>query len=193
MIEKIIQDQNFKHLDVQAELWHGEVKEFDNCRFQNCNFQSVVLSDIRFIDCQFEDSDLSMAKVERTVFQKVSFKGCKLSGVLFDGCDPFSLELQFEQCKLDHSSFMGLKIHDAVFKNCSLKGVDFSDAILKAACFVESDLLEAKFENTLLEKSDFRGATNYAIFPSMNKLKAAIFSLDGLPGLLTEYGIKVMP
>ena len=191
MAEKIIQDRVFEQKDIQDFAWGLGGYELDNCRFLNVKGQNLVLSGIRFMDCHFEDCDLSMAKVEGAVFQNVRFKGCKLMGVLFDSCDPFSLELQFEHCNLDHSSFMGLKIHNAVFKHCSLKGVDFTRAQLKGACFVEADLLDARFDQTFLEKADFTGALHYTIQPSKNKLKSATFSLDGIAGLLTEYGIKI--
>jgi uncharacterized protein YjbI with pentapeptide repeats len=130
--------------------------------------------------------------VEQTIFQQVQFEGCKLSGVLFDSCHPFALEISFADSKLDHSSFYALKMSKANFLNCSLRGVDFTGAQLKDARFTGSDLWEAKFDHTLLQKADFSGAIHYQINPEQNQIKGAVFSRDGLEGLLSIYQIKIV-
>jgi len=43
----------------------------------------------------------------------------------------------------------------------------------------------------VLEKADFREATNYFIDPEKNRIKKAKFSLNGLPGLLIPYDIII--
>ena len=49
----------------------------------------------------------------------------------------------------------------------------------------------AIFDNTILEKSDFRTSYNYAMNPEINSIKKAKFSLQGIPGLLGKYNIEV--
>jgi hypothetical protein len=49
----------------------------------------------------------------------------------------------------------------------------------------------ARFEESNLERADFRTASHYSIDPEMNKLKGAKFSLLGIPGLLDKYGIII--
>jgi len=193
MSEKIFQDQEFEQLTAQSAPWPRRGYEYENCMFLNCNFMNADFSDIKFYDCQFENCDLSLAKVEQTILQQVFFKGSKLSGVLFDSCHPFALEVQFWDSRLDHSSFYGLKINKASFINCSLRGVDFSSVHLKEARFTGSDLLDAKFDQSFLEKADFSGASHYQIHPEHNQIKGAVFSQDGLGGLLSSYQIKIVP
>jgi uncharacterized protein YjbI with pentapeptide repeats len=65
------------------------------------------------------------------------------------------------------------------------------EADLMGADFQGSDLNGAIFENTILEKADFRHAKNFIIDPETNRIKKAKFALDGLPGLLQKYGIEV--
>lgn len=69
--------------------------------------------------------------------------------------------------------------------------VDFTNADVTAASFEQSDLHNAVFSNTILEKADFRSAYNFAIHPDENKLRKAKFSKDNLQGLLKVYKIDI--
>lgn len=71
--------------------------------------------------------------------------------------------------------------------------MDFIESDLTGSVFDNCDLNGAKFENTVLDKVDFRMAFNYTINPELNRVKKAQFSLAGLPGLLTRYDILVTP
>jgi uncharacterized protein YjbI with pentapeptide repeats len=84
---------------------------------------------------------------------------------------------------------LGLK--KTVFRNCSLHEVDFTLCDLTFAAFDECSLMGATFDNSKLESCDFRTAVHYAINPEINKIKKAKFSIQGLPGLLYQYGIEV--
>jgi hypothetical protein len=50
---------------------------------------------------------------------------------------------------------------------------------------------QANFEQTTLEKSDFRTSYNYSINPELNRIKKAKFSLNAIAGLLTKYDIVI--
>ena len=69
--------------------------------------------------------------------------------------------------------------------------MDFAEANLNGARFEECDLLNAIFDNTLLEKADFSTAINYSIDPDNNYLRGAIFSLPSVTGLLDKYNIQI--
>jgi hypothetical protein len=51
-------------------------------------------------------------------------------------------------------------------------------------------LIRATFENTIIEKVDFRTSYNYSIDLEINKVKKAKFSLTGVVGLLDKYDIE---
>jgi len=84
-----------------------------------------------------------------------------------------------------------LKLKNLKFTNCKLIEVDFTETNLTNSVFDNCELKGAFFNNTLLEKVDFRTSYNYAINPEINSIKQAKFSLHGLPGLLGEYNIEV--
>ena len=54
------------------------------------------------------------------------------------------------------------------------------------------NLQRTSFNRTNLEKADLSSATNFAIDPENTRIKNAKFSLDGLPGLLGRYQIKIV-
>ena len=53
------------------------------------------------------------------------------------------------------------------------------------------DLTDTKFENTVIEKADFRTSFNYSIDPYLNRIKKAKFSLTNITGLLDKYDIEI--
>jgi hypothetical protein len=44
-----------------------------------------------------------------------------------------------------------------------------------------------------LTKANLAEAFGYTLLPERNIIKGAVFSLNGLPGLLSAYGIKIVP
>jgi len=109
----------------------------------------------------------------------------------FDSLNQFNLELDFQECILNHSSFFGCNIKGTNFSNCKLIDVDFENTNLTNSIFVGSDLNGAQFINSNLEKADFRECQNVFLDPDLNKIKAAKFSLQSLPGLLEKYKIQI--
>jgi uncharacterized protein YjbI with pentapeptide repeats len=112
-------------------------------------------------------------------------------GVDFSICNTFLLDINFEYCQLDFSSFYQLPIKKSRFINCSLKEVDFSETNLSEVSFDGSNLYLAKFEDSNLTKADFSSANNFTISPITNKIEGAKFLSDGLAGLLTEFNIQI--
>jgi fluoroquinolone resistance protein len=92
---------------------------------------------------------------------------------------------------MDYCSFYGRKLKKTGFVKCSLKNVDFSETDLTSSIFSNSDLTGATFSNTLLERVDFRTATNFSINPEFNKIKKAKFSAFQLEGLLYKYQLDI--
>jgi len=112
-------------------------------------------------------------------------------GIAFAAANPFLLELHLEHCILDYCNFYKLPLKKSRFLHSQIREVDFSQANLREASFQGSDLLGTVFDQTNLEKVDFREALHYRIAPELNAIKGARFDLAGLPGLLESYGIKV--
>ncbi len=166
--------------------------EFQTCTFKGCDFSNSVWAHNKFLDCLFEDCNLSMVKLKGSTLNNAEFKNCKILGVIFSDCLDFLFSVKFTSCILDYSSFMGKKMQRSVFSKCAIKDVNFSLTGLSGSVFNESDLTGAIFNRTDLSGSNFVTAYNFSIDPELNNLKKAVFSADGLQGLLGKYGIKVV-
>ncbi len=165
--------------------------EYDNCRFVNCNFNGSNLSDILFSNCEFESCDLSISTLRNTTFREVRFLRCKMLGLHFETCNNLMFFADFENCILDHSCFLRMKLKKYRFNSCSLKESDFTEADLQMAVFENCDLSNSVFENSNLEKADFRTAINFNIDPEINKIRNARFSGSSLHGLLNKYQLEI--
>lgn len=166
-------------------------KEFEQCTFKDCDLSDGLFLNNRFTECVFMGCNLSMTKLAGSSLRDVIFKQCKLLGVNFSECEDFLFSVRFENCILDYASFMKKKMTKTKFVNTSLKQVAFTGANLSNAVFDNCDLADAIFNGTDLKEADFRTANNYVIDPELNAIKKAKFSLYGIVGLLTKYGINV--
>ncbi|MEL6832229.1 MAG: pentapeptide repeat-containing protein [Bacteroidota bacterium] len=189
MSATLFADEHYQQRDFLAEALSAGT--YDNCRFSSCQFTGLNLSGFRFTECQFEDCDLSNVELTETALQEVEFLRSKLLGIHFSACRTFRLELKFEQCVLDFSSFVGLPIPRTSFFECQIREADFREADLSKASFEKSDLSRSQFEYTNLEGADFRTAIHFLINPEENRLKGAQFSASNLSGLLAHYGLKI--
>lgn len=180
-------DQSFQTLNA-ADF---QIGEYDSCSFVSCNFSNINFHGASFENCSFKDCDLSNAKVSGVSFQQVKFERCKILGVHFNSANPFLLEFDFQICQLDYCNFFNLQLKKSIFQNCRLLEVDFSQTDLSGVSFVGSDLSGTVFDRTNVEKADFREAIHYRLDPETNKIKGARFDLEGLPGLLGKWGIKI--
>src|SRR5699024_4545768 len=139
-----------------------------------------------FIDCNFSNANLS-----QSLFQKVVFNNCKMLGLNFDECNQFNFTAVFENSQLNHSSFYQMNLNRTKFIKCQMKGVDFTEASLKNTTLINSDLFEARFDNTNLKKADFSHSFNYSIDPELNQVKGAVFSFPEVIGLLDKFDINI--
>lgn len=168
-----------------------EKGDYENCRFLNCTLPKSDLSGISFIECEFENCDITSSKLFDTSFKTVSFIQSKLVGIRVEDCNEFLFSIDFRECNLNLSSFYKLKPKHISFRNCNLKEVDFTEADLANTLFEKCDLDSAIFKNTDLKKADFRSSYNFLIDPEINNIHKAMFSLQGLPGLLQKYNIEI--
>jgi uncharacterized protein YjbI with pentapeptide repeats len=126
-----------------------------------------------------------------TSLNDAKFTGCKLLGINFENCDTFLFTVSFNKCVLNYSSFYKRILKKTNFIHCTMKDVDFTDSDCTLSNFDHCDLANAKFENTVLEKADFRSAFNYSIDPEINRIKKAQFAIPGVIGLLNKYDIVI--
>jgi uncharacterized protein YjbI with pentapeptide repeats len=185
MQNSYIADQTFEKISVI------EPGEYDHCIFKNCAFESADFKNFKFLDCRFESCNVSLVQLSGACVQKVHFADCKMQGLRFEACNPFLFEVSFDKCSLNLSSFYQVKTKGTSFLHCQLQEVDFTEAHFPKAIFDECDLSGALFDHTNLIEADFRTAHSYEINPSINQIKKAKFSSDGLAGLLQSFGISI--
>ncbi len=113
-------------------------------------------------------------------------------GINFSVTQDFLFSVRFENCILDYSSFMDKKMPKTDFIKSTLKEVTFSRAILTGSVFDDCDLNSTIFNQTDLTSVNFATAYNFIIEPELNNIRKAVFSSQGLPGLLTTYDIMIV-
>jgi uncharacterized protein YjbI with pentapeptide repeats len=69
--------------------------------------------------------------------------------------------------------------------------VDFMGTDLSEVVFENCDLYRSEFDKAIANKTNFKTSYNYSINPEKTKIKKAIFSLEGVKGLLYKYDIIV--
>ena len=189
MEQAYTEDEIFTGIDFTKD---GLIKgDYEGCTFIGCDFSNTHFNHILFSECTFTDCNLSMVNLSKTTFRDVVFKGCKMLGLNFDDCDKYGVSVSFEDCILNNASFFQHIVKKTTFKNSQLHEVDFSQADLSHSVFINCYLLGATFDNTNIEKTDFRTAFNYSINLDKNKHKKAKFSLPGIIGLLDEFDIEI--
>lgn len=179
-------DKTFKNLKSL------EPGDYENCEFLQCNFSNYSFKEINFIDCHFLDCNFSLSNFNQTLLQNIHFKDSKLTGTNFSNAKDFGLALNFENSQLNQSNFYRKNLKKTFFKKCQMQEIDFSEANLSEAIIEDSDLLNTIFDQTNLEKANFESAFNYRINPENNRIKKAIFSSNGLAGLLDKYDIQII-
>jgi fluoroquinolone resistance protein len=191
MSEAYFEEHTYEGVDYTAKgLAQGR---YEACSFVNCDFSNADLAHISFTECSFKGCNLSMVKVVDATFNDAVFRDCKMLGINFEHCNEYLFTVEFENCLLNFSSFYKRVLKKTSFRNCSLQEVDFIETDLSGSVLDLCDLTGARFENTTLDKVDFRTAYGFSINPEINKVKKAQFSLAGLPGLLTRFDIVITP
>ncbi|CAM4109952.1 pentapeptide repeat-containing protein [Flavobacterium weaverense] len=166
-------------------------REFEDCTFKNCDFSNSDFSNNIFMDCEFIDCNLSMIDFTSTSLKSVCFKNCKLLGIHFNKCTDFLFTVSFQDCILDYASFANKKMPKTKFNSCSIKEASFNGANLTNSVFDNCNLDSAIFNDTQLAAVNFTTAYNYKIDPEDNPMRKAKFSVQGIPGLLEKYDIKI--
>lgn len=195
MIKSEEQYYEHKFTDVELESAVLHASHFNDCTFEHSKFTEAKLTGCRWVDCVFIDCDLSLVDLANSTLSGVQFTGCKLVGINWTLADwdlrRLDDRIQFKDCNLNHSTFIGLKLHKLKLIDCQASNLDFRGADLFEADFSGSDLAGSMFGDTDLRKADFRRARNYSLSPLQNKLQGAAFSLPEAMSLLYQMDIRL--
>lgn len=185
--------QTFRDASLPGATVRG--KDFEDCRFESCSFQETEFLGCEFRDALFVACNLAVMKVPNSRFADTTFKRSKLTGVdwTLAQLSAVGAALSFEeQCVLDYSVFVGLKLKNMTLRDCTAREVDFTEADLAGCDFSGTDLGGARFSRTNLSKAHLEGAYGYSIDVNANLLKGARVSLPEAGSLLRLIGIDVV-
>ncbi|MCM2267613.1 MAG: pentapeptide repeat-containing protein [Elusimicrobiales bacterium] len=173
-----------------------EGKTFEACLLRNCDFTKAEFGFCKFLDCRFESCNLSLAKLRGSVFSGTTFKDSKLVGVNWTEAHwpriRLACPVQFENCLLNDSVFLGLSLRKTRLARCQARGADFRETDLTEADLSHTDFSGALFGGTNLTGANLVQARDYAIRAADNKLKDAKFSLPEAMALLYCLDIKIV-
>jgi uncharacterized protein YjbI with pentapeptide repeats len=179
-------DQSYNNLDFDKLII--EEKSFENCLFQSCSLIETAFKHCTFVDCDFKNCNLSLVKFDFSSHTNTTFEDSKLVGINWTKVNRI-LDLSFQNCIINNSTFMGLNLRDMKLIKCIAQDVNFGQANLTEAKCNYTDFKKSEFLKTNLTKTDFTNATNYAINPNDNLLKKTIFSLPEAMSLLNGFDI----
>lgn len=190
-------DEFVDEVFVGVELGHQRLqgKDFDGCRFERCSLQEAELVGCSFRDPSFAECNLSVMRVTNSRFLGAHFSGSKVSGIDWTQAqwgtigDPVCFE---DQCVLDYSVFLGLKLRNARFRYCSAHEVDFTEADLTESDFSGTDLEGARFNHTNLTRASMESAYNYSIDPANNVVTGMRVSLPEASSFLRHLDLSIV-
>ncbi|NIM95850.1 MAG: pentapeptide repeat-containing protein [Anaerolineales bacterium] len=185
-------DQVFQDLHLEAVMLDSS--EFRDCTFHRCLFSNSEFVNCKFIACTFRECDLSLLQVPGSSFISILFEESKAVGINWALANWSTAKLgspiQFKDCSINHSTFIGVTIRGVKIVDCIATEVDFRDSDLTRADFSGTDLSSSLFTSTNLTEADFSKARNYHIAPNQNTLKNAKFSLPEAMSLL--YSLEII-
>lgn len=188
LFEEFYKDENFRSIIPKDKILAD--KEFYKCSFEGCQFSNIRFESCRFENCNFIKCDFSNAQLNRTNFIDIEFKNCKLIGLDWTVTRP-PLKINFESCKLNHSSFVGRDLRGTKWIDCELNDIDFAEANMSSLVFHSCDFLRSKFVRTNLMCADFSESVNYNLNPVDNKIQGAVFSAPEVLNLLESFNIII--
>lgn len=193
--EDLRDDQAFEGVEFRDVSVAGELltdRELDGCRLVSCDLSEARLEDCAFLECELRSCDLMLTRVPGTSFRAVRFVECRLLGVDWtEAATALGLEVTFERCVLDGSSFAGLRPQGLEMVECRARDVNFAGADLTGASFPGTSLAGARFQRTILHRADLSGAVDVLFDPAENRLDQTRVSLEGAVGVLGVAGIVV--
>jgi uncharacterized protein YjbI with pentapeptide repeats len=167
--------------------------------FESCEFiglrptpgERLRLTGLRFEDCTFRDCDFTGATLGETAFQDCTFEECKLSGLRWDEVRALNFACSFLRSNLSFSVFAGRDLTRCKFKDCKLEEADLERAVCDGLAFDGCQLSGAQWSGASCLKSDFRASQGLTFDPNRVRLKGALFTTEGLRGLVAHHGITV--
>lgn len=160
----------------------------EESRLSRVNLQGSRLPRWRCSDTEFLACNLANVDTTGGSFVRVGFVGSKLSGCRFS--DALIRDVEFSDCKLDFSSFFGVKFKGVTFTNCELpeaefQGVEFDSVQFDGCKFDRAACSQSKFSATEFRNCSLRG------FRGLRELAGATFPRGALLEIAEELALEL--
>lgn len=165
--------------------------EISDIHFYWIDFSWLNLSFKVFNDCKFEKCNLSNINLKNTSLNNIEFYKTKILWVNFTEINTFLSHFDFIECSISLSFFMWMKLKSISFIESEVKETDFTNSVLEWVDFSFCNLEKSIFLNTSLKKANLIWAFNFSINPNINSIEKAKFSTSNVVNLLNYLDIIV--
>lgn len=142
--------------DSKCMAMNAEKAEFNSSFFIQSDFRHMQAAGAEFNQCTFKESNLKGASLENAVFSEGKGSDLNLQGAMLSNT-------RFEGTILTYINAIDTHARGIHFNNCQLNSVDFRDAVLREAVFVDTDAEVVNFLRTDLRGANLRGLSGVNI------------------------------
>jgi uncharacterized protein YjbI with pentapeptide repeats len=160
----------------------------EESRLARVNMQGSRLPRWRCSDAEFLSCNLANLDTGGGSFVRVGFIGSKLSGCRFS--DALIRDVEFQDCKMDFSSFFTVKLRGVTFVNCELQEAEFQGAEFENVTFDGCNLDRAACSHARFHATEFRNCT-LRDFRGLRELAGATFARDALMELAEQLALEL--
>ncbi|GAA3444837.1 hypothetical protein Pve01_56710 [Planomonospora venezuelensis] len=181
----------FRGLDMSSR--QAEAADFEGCRFTDTGLSGTELHRAGFSDVELERCDLSNMVARTSAMHRARVSASRLTGMSWSGCA--LRDVLFDGCRADLAGFRFSTFKDVVFRDCVMPEADFQNADLRGVRFERCDLTGARFSSARMEGARFADCTLLRI-NGVTGLRGAIvksrdaqglvYSLAGAMGITVE-------
>ncbi|NCB32752.1 MAG: pentapeptide repeat-containing protein [Erysipelotrichia bacterium] len=189
-LAKLGKEYRFEWLEFKDEECDRDLSdlEFHECSFRHISFVSngrgTLFADVIFDHCDFSNRDF-----EESVFRRVQFSHCRLTGIDLTRCT-FE-DVEFDECEARYSAFGGSHFNRVLLNECVLVQAGFSSCRFEKMELHEDDFTEAEFVETKLKDMDFSDCMFQGIMVSPEDLKGIILNEEQALMCVKLLGVQV--
>lgn len=188
---------------------------WEETAFGSWILEDGVLEDQTFLECEFHRCQFLTSQIRRCLFRSCKFYNCVFVGNEWDFSSMISggfyscvcVGINWEQLRtktranetvgeaqntfFKYCSFFQMNLNKFHFETCRFQESYFEECRLRESCFEQVEFDKTQFRSCDLRKADFRGAVNYVMDPTQNRMQDARFSFPEVIHLLDGLGIRI--
>jgi len=175
--------------------------DVSNVDFSGLDMTGIMLEKANLSGCRFHKTNLTNAVLNGACLDNADFSGATMSGVNL--CNTVGENSRFKGCDLTGAPFIKANLKGADFSSCILKningmnvsfiGSNLSDSQFEESLFIDAELDEVTFDNSLFQKTLFTNSTSeFASFKNAGMTKCALVNLEADGSDFSEARLKTV-